>query len=376
MAKTSTAVEEKPKASKATRKRATSADSGKPAEKPAPAKQPSQGGSEQSGSGQSGSSQGGSGNEGSGSRPQRQNNRQGGNQNRQSSNYSQHGQQGQQGQQGGKRRKKKRKKGAGGGGGQSRSGGIGGMYASIPSHLLPRDEDVLNDAQELAKAFTDAKYKAAQKKALHMDVLQTMKLDELHKLAEKEGIEECNQIPRPELIYKMLNGRAEAGGLIYGEGTLVISNEGYGFLRSPQDSYLAGPDDIYVTPAQIREGALRTGMVLRGPIRAPKDQEKYFAILRVEAINGSEPGRSHKVNAFEDLTPLHPDERYVLETEPDIIETRIIDLVSPIGKGQRGLIVAPPRTGKTVLLQKMTRAIAKNNPEVKVIVLLIDERPE
>jgi len=358
MAKTSTAVEDKPKASKATRKRAssTASDSGKGAEKPAPAEQSQQGGSNPEGS-----------------RGNRPNNRPG-NQNRQS-NYSQHGQGGQgqggQGQQGGKRRKKKRKKGQGGG--QSKSGG---MYAGIPSHLLPRDEDIQRDAEELAKAFTDAKYKAAEKKALHMDTLQTMKLDELHKLAEAEGISDFHQIPRPELIFRMLNGRAEAGGLIFCEGTLVVANEGYGFLRSPQDSYLPGPDDTYVSPSQIRSGLLRTGMVLRGPIRAPKEQEKFFALLRVDAINGGDPKRAHEVNAFEDLTPLHPEERFVLETEPDIIETRIIDLVTPIGKGQRGLIVAPPRTGKTVLLQKITRAISINYPEVKVIVLLIDERPE
>ncbi len=351
MAKTSSAVEDQPKPAR-TRKRAASAEKPAASEKPAPKPAPE------------GQQQGGGSSEG-GSRQQRSGNRQGGNQQR---NQQQGGQQNNKS----RRNKKKRKKGAGG---QSSKGG--GFFAtSVPAHLLPREEDIQRDAEELSKKFTDAKYKAAEKKALHMDVLQKLKLDELHELAESEGLEDFHQVPRVELIYRMLKGRAESGGLIFGEGTLVVANEGYGFLRSSQDSYLAGQDDIYVSPSQIRSGALRTGMVLRGPIRAPQEQEKFFALLRVDAINGGDPKRAHEVNAFEDLTPLHPEERFVLETEPDITETRVVDLVAPIGKGQRALIVAPPRTGKTVLLQKMTRAITHNYPDVKVIVLLIDERPE
>jgi len=357
MAKSSSAVEDQPKPARTRKRPAT-------AEKPAAEKPASKPSSEGQSSQQQGGGSGGGSNDG-GNRQQRSGNRQGGNQQR---NQQQGGQQGNKQ----RRNKKKRKKGAGG----SSSKGGGFFATGVPSHQLPKEEDIQRDAEELAKSYTDAKYKAAEKKALHMDVLQGLKLDELHELAEAEGIEDFHQIPRPELIYRMLKGRAEAGGLIFGEGTLVVASEGYGFLRSSQDSYLAGPDDIYVSPSQVRSGALRTGMVLRGAIRAPQDQEKFFALLRVDAINGGDPKRAHEVNAFEDLTPLHPEERFVLETEADIIETRVVDLVAPIGKGQRALIVAPPRTGKTVLLQKMTRAITNNYKDVKVIVLLIDERPE
>lgn len=391
MAKTSTAVEDQPKPPKAPRKRASS-ESAEPKasapERPTPPAQPKPQSSQGDGAAPDGARQQRPNNRPN--NPQQgnqqggqQGNQQGGQQQRQSGysqqGYSQQGGSQQGGQLGGKRRKKKRNKkgpGGGGGGGMPSSKPSSFYSGGIPSHLLPRDEDIQRDAEELAKSFTDAKYKAAEKKALHMDLLQTMKLDELHTLAESEGFEDCHQIQRSELIYRVLKGRAEAGGLIFGAGTLVVANEGYGFLRCPQDSYLSGPDDIYIAPSQIRSGALRTGMVLSGPIRAPKEQEKFFALLRVDTINGGDPKRAHTVNAFEDLTPLHPEERYVLETEPGIIETRIIDLVAPIGKGQRALIVAPPRTGKTVLLQKMTRAISTNYPEVKVIVLLIDERPE
>jgi len=278
-------------------------------------------------------------------------------------NQNQHQQQGQ-----GKRRKKKRKKGGGGGG--------GGGHQSIPSHYLPSDEDLAAEAAELEKTLATKKGKDAQKNALQLHDLQTMPLGDLHKLAEKEGITDFHQTARPELIFQIMKARAEAGGLIYAEGSLEIMREGYGFLRSPEYSYLAGPDDVYVSPSQVRRYGLRRGMEVRGAVRAPKDSEKFFALLNVEAVNGREPEVVHNLSTFEDLTPLHPEERLVLETEPDVIETRVIDLVAPIGKGQRGLIVAPPRTGKTVLLQKMTRAIARNFPEVKVMVLLIDERPE
>jgi transcription termination factor Rho len=161
-----------------------------------------------------------------------------------------------------------------------------------------------------------------------------------------------------------------------GDGTLEIMQDGFGFLRSPENSFLAGPDDIYVSPTQIRRHGLRKGMVVRGFIRPPKESEKYFALLRVDQVNGHKPSKVHERKNFEDLTPLHPEKRYILETEPSEIECRVVDLVAPLGKGQRGLIVAPPRTGKTVLLQKITQAIAKNYPETKIIVLLVDERPE
>ena len=177
-------------------------------------------------------------------------------------------------------------------------------------------------------------------------------------------------------MFKILKARAAKQGIMFGEGTLQIMPDGFGFLRSPELSYLAGPDDIYVSPSQVRRFGLRRGMTVRGAIRPPKESEKYFALLRVDTVNGRDPAAIHDMVNFEDLTPMHPEERFLLETTPDQIEMRIVDLVAPIGKGQRALIVAPPRTGKTVLMQRMTKAINTNYPECKIFVLLVDERPE
>lgn len=277
-------------------------------------------------------------------------------------------------QQGQNRKKKKKKKGKGGPGMPS----SGGSYmSSIPSHHLPNEEDLLREAAEIEKLYGSAKdLKKAEKDALHIEELRRIDIDALHKIAEKEGLEDFHQVPRQELILRILKTRATSGGLMIGEGTLDIAYEGFGFLRSPEYSYLAGPDDVFVPPALIRRFGLKRGMVIKGPVRAPKEQERYVALLRVDSVNGKEPSVIRTLTTFEDLTPLHPEERYVLETAPNEIEMRIVDLVAPVGKGQRGLIVAPPRTGKTVLLQKMTQAITKNFPDVKIIVLLIDERPE
>ena len=203
-----------------------------------------------------------------------------------------------------------------------------------------------------------------------------MSLEDVFKIAEREGLTEFHQIPKQDLIFKVLKARAAKQGLMFGEGTLEIMPDGFGFLRSPELSYLPGPDDIYVSPMHIRRYGLRRGMIVRGFVRPPTQSERYFALLRLDKVNGRDPMKVHDLVNFEDLTPLHPEERYVLETEPSEIECRIIDLVTPIGKGQRMLIVAPPRTGKTVLLQKVTKAISKNFPEAKIIVLLVDERPE
>ncbi|MCA9293444.1 MAG: transcription termination factor Rho [Phycisphaerales bacterium] len=211
---------------------------------------------------------------------------------------------------------------------------------------------------------------------MHISDLQRMPITELHELAEAEGVEDVAKLPRPELIFALLRARADKDELMFGEGTLQVMPERFGFLRSPEASYLAGPCDIYVTPSQIRRYGLRPGMEVKGAIRPPREGERFFALLRVDEVNGHNPEDVKHLSIFEDLTPLHPEERYVLETEPSVLETRVIDLVAPIGRGQRGLIVAPPRTGKTVLLQKITQAISKNYPDVKIIVLLIDERPE
>ncbi|MBX3360663.1 MAG: transcription termination factor Rho [Phycisphaeraceae bacterium] len=206
--------------------------------------------------------------------------------------------------------------------------------------------------------------------------LQRMELDELFKVATKEGLADFQATPKQDLVFKILKARAAKQGLMFGEGTLEVMSDGFGFLRAAEQSYLPGPDDIYVSPSQIRRFGLRRGMVVRGAIRPPKESERYFALLRVDKVNGREPSKIHSLVNFEDLTPLHPERRFILETSPDEIECRIVDLVTPIGFGQRMLIVAPPRTGKTVLLQKITKAISTNNPDVKIIVLLVDERPE
>ena len=203
-----------------------------------------------------------------------------------------------------------------------------------------------------------------------------MEIVDLHKLAEDEGVQNYATLKKHDLIFQILKTRIQKQGLMYGEGVLEILPDGFGFLCSPEYSYLACPDDIYVSPSQIRRFGLKVGHIVQGTIRPPKESERYFALLRVEAINGHPPDAINETKNFEDLTPQHPDARLIMETTPDQIEMRIVDLVTPIGRGQRALIVAPPRTGKTVLLQKMANSIIKNFPEIKVIVLLIDERPE
>ena len=282
----------------------------------------------------------------------------------------------------GGRRKKKRRKGGGGGfgqgggGGQHFGGGGGGggqPHQQFHDQSLPSDEELEREAAELERIATAA---GPAKDAISISQLQRMEIDELHKVAEKEGLADYHQLPKQELIFKVLKARAAKQGLMYGEGTLEIMPDQFGFLRSPDQSYLPGPDDIYVSPSQIRRFGLRKGMTIKGLIRPPKESERYFALLRVDEVNGGAPQRIHGLSNFEDLTPLHPEERFILETTPDEIECRIIDLVAPVGKGQRALIVAPPRTGKTVLLQKMTKAIKKNYPDTRIIVLLVDERPE
>jgi transcription termination factor Rho len=252
----------------------------------------------------------------------------------------------------------------------------GGEVRGVPGqHGLPSDEELEREAAELEAIVAKADPKAI-KDSLTIAQLQRMEIDEVHAIAKKEGLEGFGQLSKQDLIFKILKARAAKQGLMVGDGTLEIMPDQFGFLRSPENSYLAGPDDIYVSPTQIRKHGLKKGMVVRGFIRPPKESEKYFALLRVDAVNGQKPGKVGDRKVFENLTPLHPEQRYILETSPDQIECRAIDLVAPLGKGQRALIVAPPRTGKTVLLQKITRAISKNYPDVKIIVLLVDERPE
>jgi transcription termination factor Rho len=223
---------------------------------------------------------------------------------------------------------------------------------------------------------THEKYERVKRGELHITDLQKMNVQELHEVAKKEGIEEYVGLQKQDLIFQILKRRINQNGLLYGEGVLEILPDGFGFLRSPEYNYLPCPDDIYVSPSQIRRFGLRNGHVVAGQIRPPKESERYFALLRVEAINFESPEAVTEKTNFEDLTPLHPNRRVFLETEPKELNMRIVDMVTPIGFGQRMLIVAPPRTGKTVLLQKMANAISKNHPDAYVIILLIDERPE
>ena len=230
--------------------------------------------------------------------------------------------------------------------------------------------------KELDEESTHAKYERIKKGNLHLRDLQDLDAAELHKLARKEGITEYMGLSKQQLIFKILKERIRQNGLMYGEGVLEVLPDGYGFLRSPNYNYLSSPDDVYVSPSQIRRFGIRSGNIISGQIRPPKESEKYFALLRVEAINFQEPDYLSDKVVFRDLTPLHAEERLILETQSEELSMRIIDLVTPIGMGQRGLIVAPPRTGKTVLLQKIANAISSNYPKVKMMVLLIDERPE
>ncbi|HIJ67205.1 MAG TPA: transcription termination factor Rho [Planctomycetes bacterium] len=220
------------------------------------------------------------------------------------------------------------------------------------------------------------KYERIKKGDLHLKDLQDLDAAELHKVAKKEGVQDYMGLSKQELVFKILKERIQQNGLMYGEGVLEVLPDGYGFLRSPKYSYLSSADDVYVSPSQIRRFGLRSGNIVAGQIRPPKETEKYFALLRVEAINFQEPDKLLEKVVFRDLVPLHADERLILETTSDELSMRIIDIITPIGKGQRGLIVAPPRTGKTILLQKIANAISANYPEVRMMVLLIDERPE
>ncbi len=214
---------------------------------------------------------------------------------------------------------------------------------------------------------------------MNLTDLKTKPISELLEIAESIGLDNLGRSRKQDIIFTILKRHAKSGEDIYGDGVLEILQDGFGFLRSADCSYLAGPDDIYVSPSQIRRFNLRTGDTISGKIRPPKDGERYFALLKVAEINLDKPENVKNKILFENLTPLFPDERLVLEVGTGATEdltARVMDLVSPIGKGQRGLIVAPPKAGKTLLLQNTAQSIVRNNPECQVIVLLIDERPE
>ncbi|MCW5960155.1 MAG: transcription termination factor Rho [Pyrinomonadaceae bacterium] len=211
---------------------------------------------------------------------------------------------------------------------------------------------------------------------LDLAELKEMSISELTQVAKEMEVEGASGMRKQELIFKVLAAQTEKSGLIFSQGVLETLPDGFGFLRAPEYNYLPGPDDIYVSPSQIRKFDLRTGDTVSGQIRPPKEGERYFALIKVEAINFEAPEQAREKIFFDNLTPLYPDEMLKMEIAPDKISARVIDLVTPIGKGQRALIVAPPRTGKTMLLQTMANSITQNHPEVTLIVLLIDERPE
>jgi len=211
---------------------------------------------------------------------------------------------------------------------------------------------------------------------VNLQELKGKKISELNTIARELNIEGASGLRKQDLIFAILNAQTEQNGSIYGEGVLEILQDGFGFLRATDYNYLPGPDDIYVSPSQIRRFNLRTGDTVAGQIRPPKEGERYFALLKVENLNYEPPEAARDKTLFDNLTPLYPEEKLKLETAPDNFGMRVMELISPIGKGQRGLIVAPPRTGKTMLIQNIANSIAENHPEVYLIVLLIDERPE
>ena len=211
---------------------------------------------------------------------------------------------------------------------------------------------------------------------MDVDQLQSLSIKELAKMAQDLEITGYSGLNKQELIVNILETQNEKEGVLHAKGVLEVLNEGYGFLRSPDFSYLPGPDDIYVSPSQIKRFGLRTGHSVYGQIRKPKNKERFYALLKMETVNDKSPEHVKQAILFDNLTPLYAEEKFNLEFDPKDLSTRIMDLISPIGKGQRGLIVAQPKTGKTILLQKIANALLKNHPKVKLIILLIDERPE
>lgn len=251
---------------------------------------------------------------------------------------------------------------------------------SRKSKAVNNDNELPEEVQENASAEGDeaaaVAVPAPKSELLNLADLKDMSISELTHIAKEMGIEGASGLRKQELIFKLLAAQTEKSGLIFSEGVLETLPDGFGFLRAPEYNYLPGPDDIYVSPSQIRKFDLRTGDTVSGQIRPPKEGERYFALIKVEAINFEAPEQSREKVFFDNLTPLYPDEQLTMEVDSENIAARVIDLVTPIGKGQRALIVAPPRTGKTVLLQTIANSITENHPEVSLIVLLIDERPE
>lgn len=258
---------------------------------------------------------------------------------------------------------------------QNQNQGQGGYSGGYRSNVDPMMDDVEPIAPISDEELSDINLTDAERADLNSKNLKSKKIEDLTALANKLKIENAAGLRRQDMVFEILKRAAKLGD-IYGNGVLEILPDGYGFLRSPDYNYLPGPDDIYVSPSQIRRFGLRTGDTVSGTVRPPKEGERYFALLKVETLNHEPPEKAREKILFDNLTPLYPEERLKLEHHPTEFTTRVVDLMAPLGKGQRALIVAPPRTGKTVLLQNIANAISTNHPEVKLIVLLIDERPE
>ncbi len=241
---------------------------------------------------------------------------------------------------------------------------------------MPSRTQQASRTQQPSRSQQASRSQREETAAVDLAALKEMNITQLNELAKELGVEGTAGLRKQELIFKVLQGKAEKSGLIFSEGVLETLPEGFGFLRAPEYNYLPGPDDIYVSPSQIRRFDLRTGDTISGQVRPPKEGERYFALIKVEAINLEPPEASRSKIFFDNLTPLYPEGRIRLETTKENLSGRVMDLLTPIGKGQRGLIVSPPRTGKTMLLQSIANSITANDPEVILIVLLIDERPE
>jgi transcription termination factor Rho len=241
--------------------------------------------------------------------------------------------------------------------------------AGIKREHLPSEEDLAED--ELAADAEDG-----NTERIYVEDLKSRSMQELTELAEEMNLENAAGMRKQDLLFAILQAQTAVRGKIFAEGVLEILQDGFGFLRAPDQNYLAGPDDIYVSPSQIRRFNLRTGDTVEGQIRSPKEGERYFALLKVENINFEEATRTKHKILFDNLTPLYPEEKFNLESKVGGLTTRIVDLIAPIGKGQRGLVTSPPKAGKTMILKDIANAIAENHPEVYLIVLLIDERPE
>ncbi|HYJ47838.1 MAG TPA: transcription termination factor Rho, partial [Pyrinomonadaceae bacterium] len=249
-------------------------------------------------------------------------------------------------------------------------GGGDGAAATTATAEVPEEKAPAREPK------SEAKSDGRPEDIFNLSELKEMSISKLTQIAKGMDVPGATGMRKQELVFKILAAQTEKSGLIFSEGVLETLPDGFGFLRAPEYNYLPGPDDIYVSPSQIRKFDLRTGDTVSGQIRPPKEGERYFALIKVEAINFEAPDQAREKVFFDNLTPLYPDEQLKMETAKENLSARVIDLVTPIGKGQRGLIVAPPRTGKTMLLQTIANSITENHPEVTLIVLLIDERPE